>query len=214
MTASFERSRLRPGCGRTPSAKPRVFDGDLLQIAREVAAHRHGLVADAANLVRRRRRARPLQYFRAFPRARSENQNSSPLWNSSDAKIATSTVGTAAITEKSATRRVWSRPLPKPALLRPRHRNAAREQHHQDDRRNQGRDEQQRDQRRRQQGSRRPVPAQQPNAEAHGARAAERRARQWRNYRSARSPAPSPASCLSSTSSNPIRRHAHPSLWR
>ena len=37
-----------------------------------------------------------------------------PLWNSKDAKIATSTVGAAAITENNATSRVWSRPLPRP----------------------------------------------------------------------------------------------------
>ena len=47
-----------------------------------------------------------------MPRARSENQNSTPLWNSNEAKITTSRVGTLAITEKSATRRTCSRPLP------------------------------------------------------------------------------------------------------
>ena len=47
-------------------------------------------------------------------RARFENQNSSPLWNSNEAKIATSTVGTAAMTENKATSRVCSRPLPSP----------------------------------------------------------------------------------------------------
>ena len=52
--------------------------------------------------------------FSSMPRARSENQNSRPLWNSSEAKIATSTVGTAAMTENSATSRVCSRPLPSP----------------------------------------------------------------------------------------------------
>jgi len=52
--------------------------------------------------------------FSSIPRARSENQNSSPLWNNKDAKIATSTVGTAAITENKATRRVCRRPLPSP----------------------------------------------------------------------------------------------------
>ena len=52
--------------------------------------------------------------FSSIPRARSENQNSRPLWNSTEAKIATSTVGTAAITENSATSRVCSRPLPSP----------------------------------------------------------------------------------------------------
>ena len=44
--------------------------------------------------------------------ARSESQKSSPLWNSSEAKITTSKVGTLAITENKATSRTWSRPLP------------------------------------------------------------------------------------------------------
>ncbi len=35
-----------------------------------------------------------------------------PNWNSSDAKITTSSVGTIAITENSATSRTWSRALP------------------------------------------------------------------------------------------------------
>ena len=52
--------------------------------------------------------------FSSILRARSENQNSKPDWSRKEAKITTSTVGTAAMTEKSATRRVWSRALPMP----------------------------------------------------------------------------------------------------
>ena len=52
--------------------------------------------------------------FSSIPRARSENQNSSPDWIRIEAKIATNTVGTAAITENKATSRVCSRPVPIP----------------------------------------------------------------------------------------------------
>ena len=50
-------------------------------------------------------RLRDLDGILEHRRARFENQNSRPLWNSSEAKIATSTVGTAAIAENKATSR-------------------------------------------------------------------------------------------------------------
>ena len=45
-----------------------------------------------------------------MPRALSENQNCTPYWNSSDAKITTSSIGTLATIEKIATRRTCSCP--------------------------------------------------------------------------------------------------------
>ena len=60
-----------------------------------------------------------------MPRERSENQKSTPNWNSSEAKITTSSVGVAAIKEKSATRRTCSRPLP-PSIVRSARARATR----------------------------------------------------------------------------------------
>ncbi len=47
--------------------------------------------------------------FSNTARALSLNQNWTPYWNSSDAKITTSRVGTAATVANRATRRTWSR---------------------------------------------------------------------------------------------------------
>ena len=135
-----------------------------LKIVGQVAAHGRPFHRRPARLHRRSTRA-TWTVFSSIPRARSENQNSSPLWNSSEAKIATSTVGTAAITENKATSRVCSRPLPSPPAARAVHRHLAREQHHQRDRGDEVGDQQQRDQRRRQQGSGLGAPAQHPAAE-------------------------------------------------
>ena len=52
--------------------------------------------------------------FSSIVRARFENQNSSPLCNRIDAKIATTTVGTAATIENNATSRVCNCPVPSP----------------------------------------------------------------------------------------------------
>ena len=70
-------------------------------------------------------------------RARLENQNSRPLWNSSEAKIATSTVGTAAIAVNKRDQTDVQPSAAEPSLLRPPHRDLARIKRHQRDRRQQ-----------------------------------------------------------------------------
>ena len=50
--------------------------------------------------------------FSSSPRELSENQNSTPDWNRYDAKITTSKVGIAEISEKKNTSWVCSRPVP------------------------------------------------------------------------------------------------------
>ena len=54
-----------------------------------------------------------------IPRALSENQNSRPDWNSSEAKIATRTVGTAAITGEQGDEAGVQLAARQPALLGP-----------------------------------------------------------------------------------------------
>ena len=127
-------------------------------------------------------------------RARLENQNSRPLWNSSDAKIATRTVGTAAIAVNKRDQPDVQSSTAEPALLRSADRDLARVERHQRDRRQQDRDQQQRDQRRRQQRARLGAAAKQPDAQADHADQEQPQAAPRRGRRIARSPAPAGAS--------------------
>ena len=80
--------------------------------------------------------------FSSMLRARFENQNSRPLWNSSEAKIATSTVGTAAIAVNKRDQAHVKSAAAEPALLRAPHRDLARIERHERDCRQEDRDQQ------------------------------------------------------------------------
>ncbi len=89
-----------------------------LQIDGEVAAHRLDLRDDAIGLalivLADQGRA-----FSIMPLARSDDQNSTPIWNSREAKMVTSNAGTAAMIEKMATSGRAARPRPRRATPRP-----------------------------------------------------------------------------------------------
>ena len=123
----------------------RIVNRRRPQIVREVGAGSHRLVLDPLDLAFVAG-ARDLDRVLEHVRARFENQNSRPLWKSTDAKMATSTVGTTAITENKATRRTCKRPLPRPASLGAPDGDLASVKHHQRNRRKQVGDQQQRDQ--------------------------------------------------------------------